>query len=90
MKEKLNTLKNEALEEISKCNDEFSINNTKSKYLGKKSEFSEIMSNMKILSNEEKKEVINELKEERKIIEKYLNQENKEDKNRSQKDDICL
>ena len=55
MKEKLNTLKNEALEEISKCNDEFSINNTKSKYLGKKSEFSEIMSNMKILSNEEKK-----------------------------------
>ena len=58
MKEKLNTLKNEALEEISKCKDEFSINNTKSKYLGKKSEFSEIMSNMKILSNEEKKEVI--------------------------------
>ena len=57
MKEKLNTLKNEALEEISKCKDEFSINNTKSKYLGKKSEFSEIMSNMKILSNEEKKEV---------------------------------
>ena len=57
MKEKLNILKKEALEEISKCKDEFSINNTKSKYLGKKSEFSEIMSNMKTLSNEEKKEV---------------------------------
>ena len=57
MKEKLEKLKNEALEEISKCNDEFSINNTKSKYLGKKSEFSEIMSNMKTLTNEEKKEI---------------------------------
>ena len=57
MKEKLNILKKEALEEISKCKDEFSINNTKSKYLGKKSEFSQIMSNMKTLSNEEKKEV---------------------------------
>lgn len=57
MKEKLNILKKEALEEISKCKDEFSINNTKSKYLGKKSEFSQIMSDMKTLSNEEKKEV---------------------------------
>ncbi len=57
MKEKLEKIKDEALDEIKKCNDEASLNNIKSKYLGKKSEFSEVMSNMSNLSNEEKKSV---------------------------------
>lgn len=57
MKEKLEKLKLEALNEISNCSDESSLNNTKSKYLGKKSEFTIVMANMKDLSNEEKKEV---------------------------------
>lgn len=55
MKERLEKLKSSALEEISNCNDEFSINNIKSKYLGKKSEFSEIMSKFGTLSDDEKK-----------------------------------
>ena len=57
MKEKLDNIKNDALKEIKECNDEASINNVKSKYMGKKSAFSEVMSNMASLSNEEKKEV---------------------------------
>ena len=57
MKEKLESVKAEALEEISKCNDEVSLNNVKSKYLGKKSVFSDVMSNMASLSVEEKKSV---------------------------------
>ncbi len=57
MIEKLKEIKNEALEEIKGCTDEASVNNTKSKYLGKKSAFSEVMSNMSSLSPEEKKEI---------------------------------
>ena len=57
MKEKLENVKNEALTEIEKCSDEASLNNIKSKYLGKKSVFSEVMSNMSSLSNDEKKSV---------------------------------
>ena len=57
MIEKLEEIKVEALKEIELCEDENSVNNAKSKYLGKKSAFSEIMSNMGKLSNDEKKEV---------------------------------
>ena len=67
MIEKLIEIKEEALEEINKCMDESSINNTKSKYLGKKSSFSEVMASMSSLSPEEKKNVglvSNEVREE--------------------------
>ena len=57
MKEKLESIKNDALDEIEKCNDEASLNNVKSKYLGKKSVFSEVMSKMSSLDAEEKKSV---------------------------------
>ena len=57
MIEKLESIKLEALEEIAKCKDEASLNNAKSKYMGKKSVFNEIMAGMSSLSNEEKREV---------------------------------
>ncbi len=57
MIEKLNSIKEEALNEIQDVNDETSINNFKSKFLGKKSAFSDVMSGMKDLSAEEKKNV---------------------------------
>ena len=55
MQEKLRNLKSDALSEINTCDDEISLNLLKSKYLGKKSEFSNIMSEMRNLSNEDKK-----------------------------------
>ena len=57
MKEELLKIKEEALEAIGDCVDEASLNNVKSKYMGKKSAFSEIMAGMGKLSPEEKKEV---------------------------------
>ena len=57
MIEKLESLKLEAIEAINNCNDETELNNVKSKYIGKKSEFTEIMAGMSKLSPEEKKEV---------------------------------
>ena len=57
MIESLERLKLEALESISSCSNETELNNVKSKYIGKKSEFTEIMAGMSKLSNEEKKEV---------------------------------
>ena len=57
MIESLERLKLEALESINNCNNETELNNVKSKYIGKKSEFTEIMAGMSKLSNEEKKEV---------------------------------
>ena len=57
MIESLERLKLEALESISSCTNETELNNVKSKYIGKKSEFTEIMAGMSKLSNEEKKEV---------------------------------
>ena len=53
MIEKLEKIKTEALKDISECNDEVSLNNVKSKYIGKKSVFNEIMAGMSSLSNEE-------------------------------------
>ncbi len=57
MIESLEKIKNEALQSIDEVTDENSLNNVKSKYMGKKSVFSEIMSKMGSLSNEERKEV---------------------------------
>ena len=57
MIEKLKKLEKLAIEEINTIDDETSLNNVKSKYLGKKSEFTDIMSNMSSLSIEEKKSV---------------------------------
>ena len=57
MIEKLESLKLEAIEAINNCNDETELNNAKSKYIGKKSEFTEIMAGMSKLSPEGKKEV---------------------------------
>ncbi len=57
MIEKLEKIKNNALEEIESADSELTINNIKSKYMGKKSEFNDVMSEMRNLSNEEKREV---------------------------------
>ena len=57
MVEKLEQIKNDALKDIRECKDEIALNNVKSKYVGKKSVFNDIMSNMSSLSNEEKREV---------------------------------
>ena len=57
MIEKLKELEISAVNEICKVEDLTTLNNVKSKYLGKKSEYTNIMSNMSSLSNEEKKEV---------------------------------
>ena len=57
MIEKLENIKTNALDEISKCETEQELNNIKSKYMGKKSEFNDVMSEMRNLSNEEKREV---------------------------------
>lgn len=57
MVEKLEQIKKNALKDIRECKDEVALNNVKSKYVGKKSVFNDIMSNMSSLSNEEKREV---------------------------------
>ena len=57
MKEELLKIKEEALNAIGDCTDEATLNNVKSKNMGKKSAFSEIMSGMGKLSDEEKREV---------------------------------
>ena len=95
MIEKLQEIKNEALEEIKKCVDEASINNTRSKYLGKKSAFNEIMSDLCTLSPEEKKEVgmvSNKVREEiNKSLEERLNTIKAEELNRRlEKDKIDI
>ena len=57
MIEKLEKIKESALIEIENCNEESEINNIKSKYLGKKSEFNALMGDMCTLSNDEKRAV---------------------------------
>lgn len=57
MIEKLEQIKTNALDEISTCKTEQELNNIKSKYMGKKSEFNDVMSEMRNLSSEEKREV---------------------------------
>lgn len=69
---KLEEIKEQALLEISKCSDEVTLNVVKSKYVGKKSAFNEIMANMSSLSNDEKKEVGSKSNEVRKLIEEAI------------------
>jgi len=74
MLEKLEEIKKLALEDISGCSDEVTLNNVKSKYVGKKSAFNEIMANMSTLSNEEKKEVGIKSNEVRSLINEALDE----------------
>lgn len=57
MKEKLEELKLEVLNELGNVNNETEFNLIKSRFLGKNSEFTEIMKGMSSLSNNEKREV---------------------------------
>ena len=68
MIEKLEKIKVEALDAISEVNDEVALNNVKSKYVGKKSVFNEIMAGMSALSPEEKKSVGSKSNEVRKDV----------------------
>ena len=72
MLEKLEEIKDLALKDINECTDENMLNNVKSKYVGKKSAFNEIMANMGSLSNEEKREVGSRSNEVRNIINEAL------------------
>ena len=72
MLEKLEEIKDLALKDINECTDENMLNNVKSKYVGKKSTFNEIMANMGSLSNEEKREVGSRSNEVRNIINEAL------------------
>ena len=72
MIEKLEKIKVEALDAISEVNDEVALNNVKSKYVGKKSVFNEIMAGMSALSPEEKKSVGSKSNEVRKEIDEAL------------------
>lgn len=56
MKEELKKLVSNALKEINECKKEADLFNIKSKYLGKKSEFISLMSNLKDMTNDERKE----------------------------------
>ena len=73
MIEKLEQIKSDAISEISKCENETDINNVKSKYIGKKSVFNEIMAGMGTLTNEEKREVGSKSNEVRNEITEALN-----------------
>ena len=55
MQEKLDKILNNALEEIEKSQKEADLANVKAKYLGKKSEITELMSSLKDMSVEDKK-----------------------------------
>ena len=57
MIKELEKIENDALKDIDECTDETMLNNVKSKYMGKKSVFNEIMAGMSKLSNDEKREV---------------------------------
>ncbi len=72
MIEKLEEIKEHALDDINKCNDEVTLNNVKSKYVGKKSVFNEIMAGMSSLSNDEKREVGSKSNEVRNLITEAL------------------
>jgi len=72
MIEKLESIKNDAIKEIDECIDETMLNNVKSKYIGKKSVFNEIMASMSKLSPEEKREVGSKSNEVRNSITEML------------------
>lgn len=67
MKEKLKDLVTSAINDIKLCSKEADILNVKSKYLGKKSELYSLMSNLKDMTNDERKEIgvlLNKIKNE--------------------------
>ena len=72
MIQELENIKEEALKNIGECTNEVELNNVKSKYIGKKSVFNEIMSKMSTLSNDEKKEVGMKSNEVRNLITESL------------------
>lgn len=72
MKKQLEKIKEDALKDIKECKNEVELNNIKSKYIGKKSVFNEIMSNMSSLSNEEKREIGSISNEVRKTIDEEI------------------
>ena len=72
MIEKLESIKNDALKDIEECTDETMLNNVKSKYIGKKSVFNEIMKGMSELSDSEKREVGSKSNEVRALITESL------------------
>ena len=72
MIEKLESIKNDALKDIEECTDEAMLNNVKSKYIGKKSVFNEIMKGMSELSDSEKREVGSKSNEVRALITESL------------------
>ena len=72
MIEKLEEIKKHALDDINECSDEVALNNVKSKYVGKKSVFNEIMAGMSSLSNDEKREVGSKSNEVRNLITEAL------------------
>ena len=76
MKEKLITLKENLEKELKSATKEADILNIKSAYVGKKSEIQELLTNLKIMTLEEKREfgkLINETKNEmEQMINKFL------------------
>ena len=72
MIEKLESIKNDALKDIEECTDETMLNNVKSRYIGKKSVFNEIMKGMSELSDSEKREVGSKSNEVRALITESL------------------
>lgn len=97
MKEKVELLKKEALEEIESVKTLKEVNEVKVKYLGKKGPINELTMYLKELSNDEKKEfgkILNELKSEvSKNIEdklKYFAEKELNEKLNSEKIDITL
>ena len=72
MIEELEEIKKHALDDINECSDEVALNNVKSKYVGKKSVFNEIMAGMSSLSNDEKREVGSKSNEVRNLITEAL------------------
>ena len=68
MIEKLEKIQDEAIKSINECNDEAALNNVKSKYMGKKSVFNEIMAGMASLSSDEKRSVGSKSNEVRTVI----------------------
>lgn len=78
MIEKLDSILKEAISEIDSCSNVQEVNNAKSKYMGKKSAFTEIMAGMGSLSPEEKKSVGQKSNEVRNSINEALDKKLKD------------
>ena len=73
MKEKIESLKNEALKELNNLSKEADVLNCKAKYLGKKSELNDLLASLKNLTVEEKKVMGPLLNETKKELENVFN-----------------